>query len=539
MGVNMKIIKYMIMLVILVSLIPVSSASDFNIPIPSPTKLTIPTYDGSGQAVHPDMIYFPNGWHGHKYWMAFTPYPYLDNTKENPSIVVSNDGKTNWVVPYGVTNPIDQKPVGKGANSDTELVYNEKSDQLELYYVESGDGNSMLRRRKFNGVKWSSEQTSMITPDYNIMSPAIVKNANTYDMWYTASKSCRLNSGVKYTNSNDGLSFSSSQNVNIYKNNININKDINVWHINVEYIPTRDEYWMVYAGYPVGSDCGKTDIYFAQSSDKINYVTDGIKLLPRTSFYSMNEYRSAFLFDETTNIMKLWMSGMDWNRVSRIGYSEIPITTEPTVSPTPASSPTATVTSTPPPASIYSLVMIGTSSNYYVELISKVSNVKVLFYVDNVLYRTETIARYCLFGGDIICKQGILSNGQHIIVARIYDKTTGVLKDTRSITIGQTTPAPTPNPTVTYVPGPYSLVKVGNFIPYYVELVSKTQVIKVVFYVDGALYRTETIWRYCLFGGDICAPGKLATNGQHTITAKIYDKYSGLLLDTQSIVINQ
>ena len=80
-----------------------------------------------------------------------------------------------------------------------------------------------------------------------------------------------------------------------------------------------------------------------------------------------------------------------------------------------------------------------------------------MFYVDGVLYRTETTAKYCLFGGDV-CAPSTLSDGQHIIVAKIYDKTTGVLLGTQSITIGQGTPTstftPTPTPIQTPAPTP-------------------------------------------------------------------------------------
>jgi hypothetical protein len=29
------------------------------------------TYDGSGQVVHPDIAYFPDAWHGYKYWVEY------------------------------------------------------------------------------------------------------------------------------------------------------------------------------------------------------------------------------------------------------------------------------------------------------------------------------------------------------------------------------------------------------------------------------------------------------------------------------------
>ncbi|MCX9029833.1 MAG: hypothetical protein OIN86_16840 [Candidatus Methanoperedens sp.] len=113
-------------------------------------------------------------------------------------------------------------------------------------------------------------------------------------------------------------------------------------------------------------------------------------------------------------------------------------------------------------------------------------------------------------------------------------------------------PTLTPSPTYVVTPGitPYLLVKVGT-IPYYIELIKTGSGrieepkipadpnLKVVFYVDGVLYRTETIARYCLFDGDICAPSKLPANGEHVIEAKIYNKTTGVWLDTQSMIINQ
>ncbi len=96
------------------------------------TYLNTPTYDGSNQTVHPDIYYNASGWNGYKYWMAITPYP--DAAHENPSILVSNDG-FSWAVPPGLTNPIDL-PYPGAENSDPDIIYNETSNRLEVYYVE-------------------------------------------------------------------------------------------------------------------------------------------------------------------------------------------------------------------------------------------------------------------------------------------------------------------------------------------------------------------------------------------------------------------
>ncbi|MBO9605718.1 MAG: hypothetical protein J7639_07195, partial [Paenibacillaceae bacterium] len=66
-----------------------------------PQLTQIPTYDGSGQTVHPCVLFFPEGWKGHRYWMAFTPYPDGNDQFENPSLVVSGDG-VRWFVPPGL-----------------------------------------------------------------------------------------------------------------------------------------------------------------------------------------------------------------------------------------------------------------------------------------------------------------------------------------------------------------------------------------------------------------------------------------------------
>lgn len=102
--------------------------------------LAIPTYEGSGQVVHPSVIDFLNEhgreeWSGYRYWMVLTPYPYSQDRFENPSLYASHDGFT-WVVPGSVTNPlITASDTGdKGFLFDPDMIYNPDSDQLWIYY---------------------------------------------------------------------------------------------------------------------------------------------------------------------------------------------------------------------------------------------------------------------------------------------------------------------------------------------------------------------------------------------------------------------
>ena len=77
--------------------------------------LSTPTYDESGQVVHPDLVYFPEGWGRDKkgndwnYWLALTPFPNCKESYENPSVLVSNDGVI-WRAPHGLKNPVEAEP---------------------------------------------------------------------------------------------------------------------------------------------------------------------------------------------------------------------------------------------------------------------------------------------------------------------------------------------------------------------------------------------------------------------------------------------
>ena len=120
--------------------------------IPSPA-------DRAGDAYHPDVADTgADRWRGYRYWLGFTPYSDPSGADENPCIVASNDGDT-WVVPVGLTNPIDPKPAN-GYNSDTDLVYDKRGDRLVLSYREFGAISKIKVRVSGNGVDWSKEKAT-------------------------------------------------------------------------------------------------------------------------------------------------------------------------------------------------------------------------------------------------------------------------------------------------------------------------------------------------------------------------------------------
>ena len=127
--------------------------------VASPGKeLTIPTHEGSGEATHPSVLYFADGWNGYKYWMAHTPYPGGDEAHEDPNIVVSNNGES-WQVPAGLTNPIVDAPGKPGPhNSDTHLVMGPDGDMWMTYRMvdrPNGDLTRIFAVRSVNGTDWT------------------------------------------------------------------------------------------------------------------------------------------------------------------------------------------------------------------------------------------------------------------------------------------------------------------------------------------------------------------------------------------------
>lgn len=320
-SINHRILLLFLILILILLVLAVSNekseklSSAINV-TNADTYLNTPTYDGSGQVVHPDIVYFPNGWHGYNYWMAITPYPNGNDSYENPSILASNDGET-WEIPSGLTNPIDATPQ-VGHDCDPDLIYDDITDGLWCYYVECGNSSSYLKMRKSSdGMNWSEEKDIFNLPNYQILSPAIVKVGSTYHMWYVdvGEKGCKAKSTtVKYKTSFDGANWSEFQMVNIsIPNRV-------IWHVDV--YPYESHYPMLIAAYPYGSTCGHCDLFYAYSDDKINWnVTSNPILKNSDSKWDNAEiYRSTFVVDRGT--FKIWYSARNTMDEWHIGYTE-------------------------------------------------------------------------------------------------------------------------------------------------------------------------------------------------------------------------
>ena len=276
------------------------------------TYLTTPTYDGSGQVVHPDIYYNPSGWNGYKYWMVMTPYPAGDPTYENPSILVSNDNIT-WIVPPGLTNPIDTPTSGQDADPDIILGLDGK---LYVFFEWGSGGTSKVYvKSSSDGITWSAKTEILSsTTEENYLSPTVILDGSNYVIYYVDTLSSP-NLLKRRTASTPTGTWSAATTCSI----AGIPGGIELWHLNV--IKNGDEYYAFH-------DLNDSKLYFAISQDGVNWTFSSTPILsPSTSGWDNSIiYRSAVVDEGSANTYGLWYSARDASLVWHIGYTTVVVT---------------------------------------------------------------------------------------------------------------------------------------------------------------------------------------------------------------------
>lgn len=275
---------------------PIADSRQLMVRTTEPEKLSIPTYEGSGQCVHPSVVYIPLGFNGYKYWMAYTPYPNGNDDYENPSIVASNDG-TRWVVPDGLTNPIVPAPVDVGTggyNSDPYLIYD--GTQLIIYYryVTAGGVRSMRRTTSANGIAWAATSSCTFATDVgnaNIqpttadpLSMSVIRvSASIWFCFFT------VGNKVYRSSSSDGIAFAHPKQV-VH----NMPQSCNMWHMDVYY--DESGYHSVIAAFAANKSNLDNQLYYGYSADGLFWIFDLSPVLQPnydSDWYSRQIYKSS------------------------------------------------------------------------------------------------------------------------------------------------------------------------------------------------------------------------------------------------------
>ena len=285
---------------------------------------------GNNQNVHPKALYFANGFGGHLYWMAYTPYPWGTASYENPCIAFSDDGY-EWNDIDG--NPIDEPDEGiNGYMSDTHLVYRSDTQTLECWYRLANVGTLteiIYRKTSTDGIIWSSrEELYSYTSESSVshaLSPVAIWDGSKYQIWIVyysfGSTASEENQYVKYFESADGTNWSEIRRLKIpYVYN---NLKYRLWHIDV--INDNGTYVML-AMCKGGSSSydGTSDqiwtLFISTSQDNVTYTQPVPVIIGNNDGWDKYLYRSCIV--NTGNAYRIYYSALDNMGAHYIGITE-------------------------------------------------------------------------------------------------------------------------------------------------------------------------------------------------------------------------
>ena len=282
----------------------------------TPTPVDFATYDGSREVVHPDVVTFPSGWQGHRYWAALTPYPNSASRFENPSLFGSETGD-GWAVPAGVSNPL--ATTKRGYLSDPDMVYEPTRGQLWLYYREVVNGKARGMRERHladqvwlttssNGVTWSAPRPVATERHRYVVSPTVVRReTGAWTMWQVDAgpEGCNAReTQLVARRSTDGVHWNATAPVRFAQ------AGFTPWHVDVQWVPARQEYWALVAAYVPGQGCNSTSLFLATSPDGAAWTTYPTPVLARGAVpqFDRSVYRSTFAY-EADGAVTLWFTG--------------------------------------------------------------------------------------------------------------------------------------------------------------------------------------------------------------------------------------
>jgi hypothetical protein len=269
--------------------------------IPTATRLKVPTYDGSGQLVHPDVLLETTP-DGTRAVMAITPYPYSNNRFENPSLVLSSDGTRFEPFPGAMSPLVPAPPIDH--NDDPDLRRDPASGDYELLYLETlrPDRQTLVVLRSPDLVTWTRRDAivyDLSRGDPFIVSPAAIvgDDGRTY-LFYVDN----LAEGTAITQlvSADGMTWDPTM---ASRTAIDLG-GVSPWHLDV--IRGARGYGMLISGFDTAFV--HQNLYLATSPDLVTWTFQPTPLLA----YDDPELEVASLYRSTGlvsgNTLVVWYS---------------------------------------------------------------------------------------------------------------------------------------------------------------------------------------------------------------------------------------
>lgn len=286
------------------------------VPLDEVRVLALDTYDGSGQTVHPDVVRGPAAGGG-AYALAVTPYPFGNAAHENPSLFGGNG--LLWSVPAGGANPLVRPAAGH--LSDPDLVDDPNTGRLRLYYREASDRNRIYVVESADGVRWDAPRLTLAAPNHVLLSPAVVRRGDDEWMMWTVNGGSGCSDAAAWLDlrrSRDGLTWSAPERATLDQ------PGYSPWHVDVQWIAERGEYWAVYNVKTAGS-CTTPALFLATSADGVRWQTYGSPVLVRGAVPEFADvvYRASIVYDAAADEVTLWYSGARYDGRSFVWSSAV------------------------------------------------------------------------------------------------------------------------------------------------------------------------------------------------------------------------
>lgn len=228
-----------------------------------PGRLVIPTYDGSGQATHPDALLERDAAGAAHLTLVMTPYPFSNDKLENPSLLVSDDGMT-FTAPPGVAAPLVPPPP-YDHNNDPDLRRDPRTGDHEILYLEAlrPDRQTLVALRSRDRQTWTRRDAvvyDLHRGDPFIVSPAALDAGGQTHLFYVDTADRKLHTMV----SADGATWDPRSAAPVA---IDLGA-VHAWH--VDALRGDGGYALLISGYV--DQFEHQDLYLATSPDLVTWT---------------------------------------------------------------------------------------------------------------------------------------------------------------------------------------------------------------------------------------------------------------------------
>ena len=284
-----------------------------------PLRLRVPTYDGSFQAVHPD-IADPKATGG-PFVLAFTPYPFTDDRYENPSLVVSDDG-IRFREEHRGLSPLAPRP-RTDHNDDPDISIHD--GEYRILYLETlrpfAQNLRVLRSR--DRRHWTN--SGLIHYDFRapsndpmIVSPALAERGGETFLYYVnvSAKPYRI----------EYLTGSNLENLDKRDPLIPIIPGVNIvpWHVDIA--KDGDAYYLLITDVSRGKSGKDYDLYIAKSKDLVTWTMASRKVFSSKPLGASLIYRSSafcsggdfFIYFSYKTKLGAWRIGLVRSRIREL-----------------------------------------------------------------------------------------------------------------------------------------------------------------------------------------------------------------------------